>query len=99
MAREPVPRNVHPAVGAARSRVGALAARGASPETLAQARADLAAANLQSAVERAAAAAPPLTAEQRVKLACLLLSDPPSRPPNAHATITPPLLPGQPGSV
>ncbi len=55
----------------ARSRV-ALAARSGKPEALTEARRNLNAAHVERAITRALAAAPPLTDEQRARLAALL---------------------------
>lgn len=54
-----------------RGRLGGLIARGAAPEKIAQARADLAAATLESDIRRTA---PCLPAETRNQLAVLLLA-------------------------
>jgi len=68
-----------PAVAAARSRLGGLVRRGCEPERIEAARAELEAAKRDAepdryaaAIERLIAKAPPLTAEQRAKLAALL---------------------------
>lgn len=53
-----------------RGRIGLLVARGAPPEDVAKARADLAL--LEQRIEKLIAAAPPLTAEKKARLAALL---------------------------
>lgn len=58
-------------VAKTRSRV-ATAHRSGDPEQIAQARRDHAAATLESHISRIVGAAPPLTAEQRDRLAALL---------------------------
>lgn len=55
----------------ARSRVG-VAARVGTPDQLAQAKRELTAANCERAIQKALAAAPPITADQRSRLAGLL---------------------------
>jgi hypothetical protein len=65
-------RRIHPAVATAKARVGSLAAAGASPEKLAEARAELEAAKTDAAIDALIAKAPPLTAEQRARLAARL---------------------------
>lgn len=65
-------RNIDPDVARERGRVGSLAAAGASPARLEEARVDLAAARLAEHIRRVVDAAPPLTPEQRERLALLL---------------------------
>jgi hypothetical protein len=60
---------------AARDRLGAATRNGASPDDVDAARRDLAEANLAQHIRRVVAGWPPLTAEQRQRLA-LLLNDP-----------------------
>jgi hypothetical protein len=57
-----------------RGRVGGLIARGAPPEKIAEARAELAEANARAKVREVVAAWPPLSPEARAELAILLLS-------------------------
>jgi hypothetical protein len=69
---------VHPQVSKARARVAALSRcvntgeRSADDPVITSAKAELAAANLQSYVERVLATAPPLTDEQRDRIAAIL---------------------------
>ena len=67
-----VPRHVHPPVGAARARLAVLVREGASPEQVEAARARLREANAEAAVQRVVDSFPPLTDEQRSRLALLL---------------------------
>ncbi len=62
----------------ARAVVAALGKHNASPERIADAKRDLAAANLEAYIERIVAAAPPLTDAQRARLARILLVDVPA---------------------
>ncbi len=55
-----------------RARVGALVSKGAPQEQVDAARADLATANISAYIRRVIDAAPPLTPEQRDRLAVLL---------------------------
>jgi hypothetical protein len=63
-------RNVRPEIAAARARLGSLTYRGASPEAIAAARADLEAAKARAVVRGLL----PLPAAQRMELAALLLN-------------------------
>jgi hypothetical protein len=55
-----------------RARVASLVSKGAPPEQVEAARADLAAANISAYIRRVIEAAPPLTPEQRNRLAAIL---------------------------
>jgi hypothetical protein len=67
-------RNVPQRVATARSAVAVLARKGAEPAQIEAARAELRVANATAAVERIVSTAPPLSAEQRARLAVLLLA-------------------------
>jgi hypothetical protein len=58
-----------------RAIVAGLVSKGAPPEQVDAARADLATANISAYIRRVIDAAPPLTAEQRDRLATLLRPD------------------------
>lgn len=71
---------MHPKIAKTRSRVG-VAYRTGDPHAIAEASRDHAAAKLEAFIESTLAAAPPLTDEQRDKLALLLRTGaPPGRP-------------------
>ncbi|MFC5998282.1 hypothetical protein ACFP6A_06025 [Quadrisphaera sp. GCM10027208] len=71
---------MHPKIAKTRSRVG-VAYRTGDPQAIAEASRDHAAAKIETFIERTLAAAPPLTDEQRDKLALLLRAGaPPGRP-------------------
>ena len=70
MARQPVPRNVHPRVGAAKARVAVYTRDHRPPEQIKAARDELAEANAEADV----ASWPPLSAEARARIACAILS-------------------------
>lgn len=70
MARQPVPRNVHPKVGAAKARVAVYTRDHRPPEQIKAARDELAEANAEADV----ASWPPLSAEARARIACAILS-------------------------
>lgn len=74
-AREPKHHDISPEVAKKRARVGALTIAGASPEELAKARAELAEALREDRIRRLVEAWPPLTPEQRERLAALLDTD------------------------
>ena len=71
-------RNIDPDVARERGRVGSLAAAGASPARLEEARVNLAAARLAEHIRRVVDGAPPLTAAQCERLALLLQPGGPS---------------------
>ncbi len=66
-------RNVHPRVGTAKATVAVRVRDHAPPESIEAARADLRAANAEAAIQRVVDSWPPLSAETRARLACLLL--------------------------
>jgi hypothetical protein len=70
VAREPVPRNVPRRVGSAKARVAVYTRDHRPPEQIKAARDELAEANAEADV----ASWPPLSAETRARLACLILS-------------------------
>lgn len=67
-------RNVNPEVAARRARVAGLVKVNADPERIEAARAELSEANAEAAVQKIVAEWPPLSAETRAKLACILLA-------------------------
>ncbi len=69
-------RNVHPRVGTAKATVAVRVRDHAPPEAIEAARADLRAANAEAAVQRIVDSWPPLSAETRAALACILLTPP-----------------------
>lgn len=66
-------RNVPKQVARARSSLGRKIQLDAPPEAIQAARADLAAANAEAAIRRVVDRFPPLTADQRARLAVILL--------------------------
>lgn len=67
-------RRVDPEVAHQKARVAALTMRGADPERIEQARAELKRAGLTERIKRDVASWPPLSADVRAELAILLLS-------------------------
>ena len=74
MSPEPVPRNVRPEVAVPRARVAGLVSRGADPERIEAARAELRETVAEETVRKLVDLAPPLSPASRCRLACLLLS-------------------------
>lgn len=67
-------RNVHPKVGAAKARVAVYTRDHRPPEQIEAARAQLAGANAEATVRKIVDGWPPLSAETRAQLACIILS-------------------------
>ncbi len=74
MPGEPIPRNVPRRVARARGAVGGLAKTNAPHEAIEAARVALAEANAEAAVRKIVDGWPPLSAETKAELACIILS-------------------------
>jgi hypothetical protein len=70
---EKIPRQVHPKVGRAKALLAVRTRDGAPPQAIEAASAELRDANAEAAVQRVVDSWPPLSAETRARLACLLL--------------------------